>query len=156
MPVAERSVRGQAIADLTAEASFDDDEVDDWEPKQLPDRADMRPYKTPRQYWEPEYPGQSLMPYPRLGHFTCSEDGRWMTHTKWEEDAVRNRLARFGDPDDFKVTDEHLAIVRGKTPGTSHYCHTAFCRLVTCSPLAARLHAELRGHDVKLLPRKAN
>lgn len=153
---AVRSVRGQAIADLTSEP-WGDEEAEDWTPREMPAREDLRRYKTPVQYWEPEEPGKSLMPYSSLGHYPSLEEGRWVCESKWQEDAVRDRLSRLGNPDDFKVTPEQLAVVRGKgAPGgpTNQYCHTPLCHFVTCSPLAAQLHETLRGHTLKFEPRK--
>jgi hypothetical protein len=154
--VATRSVQGQAVAALTAEAAFDDDEPqDDWFPKEFPDRAAMRPYKVPVQYWEPEEPGKALMPFSRMGHVSSTEDGRWVVNTKWEEDAVRQRLSRLGDPDDFKIDEAALRIIQGKAVGEKLYCHSPFCHLVTTNATVARLHETARGHTIKFEPRKA-
>lgn len=154
--VAARSVQGQAVADLVAEPLLEDEGGEDWFPREMPTREEMRLYKEPVQYWEPEFPGMAMMPYPRLGHLSSQEEGRWVCHAKWEEDAVRKRLTKLvGDPDELKVTPDELAIVRGKKPGESQYCHTPLCKFVSCSPLAARLHAQRRGHSIQPLPRKA-
>src|SRR4051812_12824296 len=107
--VAERSVRGQAVADLSVPDAMWDAIPDAPEPEDvrgLPLSAEARrPYPNPVYYWEPEFPGMAMMPYPSQGHFQSEESGRWACQNRWQEDEVRSRLSRLGDPDDLRVTD---------------------------------------------------
>ena len=120
-----------------------------------PSREDLRQYATPVLYWEVQYPGCELRPYPKFSSIVSRHTGLWEATCKAHEDAIREHLADVtgGNPDKLKLTEADIAEMR-KPVGEAQvrYCHD--CPARYASIVAANLHESLNDHHTHQHPKE--